>query len=133
MSNLERAAFGFFSRRTVFDEFRRPWAARELVPLDPKEREVIEALRDAYLARQRKVVAPLDSRYPYLPWVLDAIRKLDAGKLLGHLAWKQRHQRTKEELAELKRLHGRALNYLQWRHKEVTHRRREDDVGALRW
>jgi hypothetical protein len=123
MSNLERRAFGFFSRRTIFDEFRRPWAARELVPLDPQEREAIDALRDAYLASQREVIASLHARYPYLPWVLDAIRMLDAGKLLGHFAWKQRHERTKKELAELKRLHGRTLDYLWWREKEIAHRR----------
>jgi hypothetical protein len=128
MSNLERRGFGFFSRRTVFDEFRRPWAARELVPLDPEEAEAIEALRGAYLARQREVVASLHARYPYLPWVLDAIRKLDTARLLGHFAWKQRHERTKKELAELNRLHGRALGYLQWRQREVTHRRQN-----VRW
>ena len=128
MSNLERRAFGFFSRRTVFDEFRRPWAARELVPLDRAERDAIDALRDAYLARQREIVASLHARYPYLPWVLEAIRKLDAGKLLDHFVWKERHKRTKKELAELKRLHGRALNYLQWRQKEVNRRRQN-----VRW
>jgi hypothetical protein len=124
MSNLERRAFGFFSRRTVFDEYRRPWAARELIPLDPQEREAIDALRDAYLARQREVVASLHARYPYLPWVLDAIRKLDADKLLGHFPWKQRNDRTKKELAELKRLQGRTLDYVHWREKEVAHRQR---------
>lgn len=124
MSALERRAFGFFTRRAVFDELGRPRADRELLPLDPDEVEAIDALRDAYLARQREVVASLHARYPYLPWVLHAIRRLDAGRLLDHYARNDRHERTRKELAELKRLQGRTIGYLQWRKSEVARVRR---------
>jgi DNA-binding Lrp family transcriptional regulator len=122
MTGLERRAFGFFSRRTVFDDLGRPRADRELVPLGADEHETIDALRDEYLARQREFVATLHARYPHLPWALHAIRRLGARRLLDHYAWADRHERTRKELAELKRLQGRTLDYPKWRALEVSNR-----------
>jgi hypothetical protein len=78
------------SRRTVFDKLRRPWATRELIPLNPQGREAIDALRDAYLAGQRQVVAFLNARYPSLPWVLDAVGSLTSARRRGASAQRLR-------------------------------------------
>jgi DNA-binding Lrp family transcriptional regulator len=124
MAGLERQAWGFFARRTTLDELGRPHAVHEQIPLSSEEREAISSLRVAYFDGQREFVAALHARYPYLPWVVRAIRKLDAGRLLEHRTWKERHGRTKNDLAELKRLHGRTLDY---------QKRREYEVGQRWW
>ncbi len=124
MTGLERQAWGFFARRTALDGLGRPHAVHEEITMSPEEREAISSLRDAWFARQREFVASLHARYPYLPWVVRAIRELDEGRLLEHRTWKERHGRTKNDLAELKRLRGRTLDYL---------KRREYEVGQRWW
>jgi DNA-binding Lrp family transcriptional regulator len=124
MTGLERQAWGFFARRTALDGLGRPHAVHEEIPMSPEEREAVSSLHDALFGRQREFVASLHARYPYLPWVVRAIRELDAGRALEHRAWKERHGRTKNDLAELKRLRGRALDYL---------KRREYEVGQRWW
>jgi Replication-relaxation len=122
MTGLERQAWGFFARRTTLDGLGRPHAVHEEVPLSPEEREAVSSLRDAWFARQREFVAFLHARYPYLQWVVRAIRELDEGRLLEHRTWKERHGRTKNDLAELKRLQGRSIDYLKRREYEVSQR-----------
>ena len=122
MTGLERQAWAFFAQRTALDELGRPNAIHEEIPMSPEEREVISALHDAWFDRQRQFVASLHARYPYLPWVVRAIRELDAGRLVHHRTWWERHGRTKNDLAELKRLHGRTLGYLKRREYEVSER-----------
>jgi hypothetical protein len=73
-------------------------------------------------ARQRELVASLHARYPHLPWVLRATRELDGDEPLYHRTWWERHERTKRDLAELKRLQGRMLDYLGWRKHEISNR-----------
>jgi len=124
MTGLERQAWAFFARRTDLDGLGRPHAVHEEVPLSPEEREAVSSLHDGLFARQREFVASLHARYPFLPWVVRAIRELDAGRLLRHRTWWERHGRTKNDLAELKRLQGRALDYL---------KRREYEVGQRWW
>lgn len=92
--------------------------------MNSEEREAVSSLHDALFGRQREFLASLHSRYPLLPWVVRAIGDLDAGRLLEHRAWEERHGRTKNDLAELKRLQGRALDYL---------KRREYEVGQRWW
>jgi len=84
--------------------------------------EALSKLHVTLFARQREFVASLHARYPYLPWVVRAIRELDAGRLVHHRTWWERHGRTKNDLAELKRLHGRTLGYLKRREYEVSER-----------
>ena len=122
MTGLERRAWAFLARRTALDELGRPHAVREEIPLSPEEREVVSALHDAWFDRQRQFVASLQARHPYLPWVVRAIRELDAGRLLDHRTWWERHGRTKKDLAELKRLRGRSLDYLKRQDYEVGQR-----------
>ncbi len=122
MSDLERPAWRFFARRTVLDPMGTPSAASEKTPASSVEREAISSLRAAYLARQRETVASLHARYPFLPWVLRAIRELDAHELLHHRTWWERHERTKKDLGELKRLQGRVLAYVDGRKHEVSNR-----------
>lgn len=104
------------------DELGRPHAVHEQFPLSPEEREAISSLRDAYFDAQREFVAALHARYPYLPWVVRAIREMDSGRLLHHRTWWERDGRTKNELAELKRLQGRTRGYLKHREYEVGQR-----------
>jgi hypothetical protein len=92
--------------------------------MSPEEREAVSSLHNALFARQREFVAFLHARYPHLPGVVRAIRELDEGRLLAHRSWKERQGRTKNDLAELKRLHGRSLDYL---------KRREYEVGQRWW
>ena len=122
MSDLERRAWRFFARRTELDPLGTPSASSERTPTSPEEREAITSLRAAHLARQRETVASLHARYPYLPWVLRAIRELDGEELLYHRTWWERHERTKEDLGELKRLQGRVLAYLGRRKRWVSDR-----------
>jgi hypothetical protein len=122
MTDLERRAWRFFARRTELDQLATPSATREQVPVSPEEQEAISSLQSAYLARQRETVASLHTRYPHLPWVLRASRELGAGELLYHRTWWERHERTKRDLAELKRLQGRILDYVGWRKHEVSNR-----------
>jgi hypothetical protein len=124
MTGLQRQAWGFFARRTALDELGRPHAVHEEIPMSSEERGMVSALRDAWFGRQREFVASLHARYPYLPWVVRAIRELDVGRLLHHRTWWERHGRTKKDLAELKRLQGRAFDYL---------KRREYEVGQRWW
>jgi hypothetical protein len=124
MTGLERRAWAFFARRTALDELGRPHAVLVEIPLSPEEREVVAALHDAWFDRHRQFVASLHARYPYLPWVVRAIRELDAGRLLDHRTWWERHGRTKKDLTELKRLQGRTLDYV---------KRREYEVGQRWW
>lgn len=124
MSGLERRAWGFFARRTDLDGLGRPHAVHEEMPMSLEEREAVSSLHDAFFGQQREFAASLLARYPHLPWVVRAIRELDAGRLLGHRTWKERHGRTKNDLAEQKRLHGRTLGYL---------KRREYEVGQRWW
>jgi hypothetical protein len=124
MTGLEQQAWGFFARRTALDGLGRPHAVHEEIPMSPDERDAVSSLHDALFGRQREFVAFLHARYPYLPWVLRAIGELDAGRLLEHRTWWERHGRTKNDLAELKRLQGRALDYL---------KRREYEVGQRWW
>jgi DNA-binding Lrp family transcriptional regulator len=124
MTGLEDQAWGFFARRTALDGLGRPHAVHEEIPMSPEEREAVSSLHDALFARQREFVATLHARYAYLPWVVRAIRELDAGRALEHRAWKERHGRTKNDLAELKRLQGRSIDYL---------KRREYEVGQRWW
>ncbi|HYV01419.1 MAG TPA: replication-relaxation family protein [Actinomycetota bacterium] len=123
MTDLDKRVWRFFARRTVLDEQGRPTDAQEKLPMTPEDREAIASLREGILVRQREFVASLHARYPYLPWVLRAIRELDGGKLLYHRTWWERHERTRKDLAELKRLQGRAKDYLGWRSHEVSTRR----------
>jgi len=122
MTDLEKRAWRFFARRTVLDEQGRPTDGQEKVPVSPEEREAISSLREDILVHQREFVASLHARYPYLPWVLRAIRELDGDKLLYHRTWWERHERTKKDLAELKRLQGRSKDYIEWRSHEVSTR-----------
>lgn len=122
MTGLERQVLGFFARRTDLDELGRPHAVHEEISMSSEERDALSSLHDAFFARQREFVASLHARYPYLPWVVRAIRELDAGRLLEHRTWKERHGRTKNDLAELKRLQGRTLDYLKRREYEVSQR-----------
>ena len=124
MTGVEKQAWGFFARRTDLDELGRPHAVHEEIPVSPGEREVVSSLRDAWFDRQRQFVASLHARYPYVPWVVRAIRELDAGRLLEHRTWLDRHGRTKKDLSELKRLRGRSLECL---------KRREYEVGQRWW
>lgn len=130
MTGLERQAWGFFARRTTLDDLGRPHAVHEEIPLSPEEREALSSLQDAWFARQREFVASLHARYPYLPWIVRAIRELDAGRLLHHRTWWERHGRTKNDLGELKRLQGRTLDYLKRREREISERRRSANVIA---
>jgi hypothetical protein len=130
MTPTEKRAWAFFARRTALDELRRPHAVHEEISTSPEEREAISSLHDAWFARQREFVASLHARYPYLPWVVRAIRELDAGKLLHHRTWWERHARTKNNLAELKRLQGRSLDYLKLRGHQIAERRRGANVIA---
>jgi hypothetical protein len=122
MTALERRAWRFFARRTELDQLATPSAARERVSVSPEEQEAISSLQTAYFARQRETVASLHARYPHLPWLLRATRELGAGELLHHRTWWERHERTKRDLAELKRLSGRALDYVGWRKNELSNR-----------
>jgi hypothetical protein len=122
MTGLEQQAWGFFARRTELDGLGRPHAEHEEITMSPEEREAVSSVHDALFARQREFVASLHARYPYLPWVVRAIRVLDAGRLLRHRTWKERHGRTKNDLAELKRLRRRSIDYLKRREYEVTQR-----------
>jgi hypothetical protein len=122
MTDLERRAWRFFARRTELDQLATPAAASERTPTTPVEREAISSLRASYLARQRETAASLHARYPYLPWVLRVIRELDGDELLYHRTWWERHERTKKDLGELKRLQGRVLNYLGLRKRWVSER-----------
>jgi hypothetical protein len=122
MGELERRAYRFFQRRTALDSMDQPHSATDRIELSDEEREAIATLRAAYLGRHRDVVASLHARYPYLPWVLRAIRQVDADHVLDRWVWRERHSRTKKDLAELKRLQGRELDYLQWRNMEVSER-----------
>jgi len=123
MTPLERRAWGFFARRTEINQYLgRPVAVSEQFRTSSEDREAITSLREDWFARQREFVASLHARYPYLPWVLRAIRKLDAGRLLDHETWRKRHDRTKSDLVELKRLKGRSLDYPMWREHEVSRR-----------
>jgi hypothetical protein len=124
MTGLERQAWGFFARRTALDGLGRPHAVDEEITMSPDERDAVSSLHDALFGRQREFVAFLHARYPYLPWVVRAIGELDEGRLLEHRTWKERHGRTKNDLAELKRLRGRSLDYL---------KRRGYDVGQRWW
>ncbi len=124
MTGLEKQAWGFFARRTALDGLGRPHAVHEEIPMSPDEREALSSLHDVFFGRQREFVAFLHARYPYLPWVVRAICELDAARLLEHRTWKERHGRTKNDLAELKRLQGRTLDYL---------KRREYEVGQHWW
>lgn len=128
MTGLENQAWGFFARRTALDELGRPHAVHEEMPMSPEEREAVSSLHDAFFAQQREFLASLHARYPHLPWVVRAIRELDAGRLLEHRTWKERHGRTKNDLAELKRLHGRTLDYLKRREYEVGQQWRKASV-----
>jgi hypothetical protein len=123
MTGLERRAWGFFARRTTLDELGRPHAVNEQIPMSPEEREAVSSLRDAWFARQREFVASLHARYRYLPWLVRAIRELEAGRLLHHRTWWERHGRTKNDLGELKRLQGRILEYLKRREHLISERR----------
>lgn len=130
MTGLETQAWGFFARRTALDELGRPHGVHEEMPMSPEEREAVSSLHDAFFAQQREFLASLHARCPHLPWVVRAIRELDAGRLLEHRTWKERHGRTKNDLAELKRLHGRTLDYLKRREYDVSHRRWASNVIA---
>jgi hypothetical protein len=123
MGEVERRAYSFFQRRTKLDCWWQPQATGKQVPLSEEERQAIDELRASYLTRQRRAVADLHARYPYLPWLLRAMRRLDEGLLLEPSVWRSRHQTTKSQLAETKRLDGRTLDYLQWRVGEVKQRR----------
>lgn len=90
--------------------------------MSSEEREAVTSLREDWFARQKEFLASLHARYPYLPWVLRAIRTLDADTLLHQETWRNRHDRTKNDLVELKRLHGRSLDYAGWRSLEVSNR-----------
>jgi hypothetical protein len=121
MTPLERRAWGFFARRTEMSRFLgRPVQVREQFPMSSEEREAVTSLREDWFARQKEFLAFLHARYPYLPWVLRAIRTLDAGTLLHQETWRNRHDRTKNDLVELKRLQGRSLDYAGWRSLEVS-------------
>ena len=123
MTPLERRAWGFFARRTEINRYLgRPIEVSEQFPMSSEEQEATTSLREDWFARQRELVASLHARYPHVPWVLRAIRELDAGKLLGHDTWRKRHDRTKSDLVELKRLQGRSLDYPKWREHEVSRR-----------
>jgi hypothetical protein len=55
---------------------------RQGVPDPPgfrEEREAVTLLHEDWFARQKEFLASLHARYPFLPWVLRAIRTLDAG------------------------------------------------------
>lgn len=130
MTGLERQAWGFFARRTVLDDLGRPHAVHVQIPMSPEEREVVSSLHDAWFVRQREFVASLHARYPYLPWVVRAIRELDAGRLLHHRTWWERHGRIKNDLGELKRLQGRSLDFLNAREHLISERRRGANVIA---
>lgn len=123
MGDTEWRAYGFFQRRTKLDAWEKPQAAGEPLPLSADESGVIEALRRFYLQRQREEVGRLHARYPYLPWLLAAMRRLDDGRLLEPTVWRNRRNTTKAQLAMAKRLHGRALDYLKWREREIKERR----------
>jgi Replication-relaxation len=122
MTGMEQQAWGFFARRTEIDALGRPHAVHEEIPMSPEEREAVSSLHSALFARQREFVAFLHARHPHLPWVVRAIGELDAGRLLEHPTWWERHGRTKNDLAELKRLQGRTLDYLKRREYEVGQR-----------
>jgi hypothetical protein len=123
MTPLERRAWGFFARRTEISRLLgRPVPVPEQFPMSSEEREAITVLREDWFARQKEFLASLHARYPYLPWVLRAIRILDAGTLLHQETWRNRHDRTKNDLVELKRLIGRSLDYPGWRSLEVSNR-----------
>jgi hypothetical protein len=124
MGDSERRAYRFFQRRTELDSWGAPESARERLPISEQERHAIEELRRLYLKRQRNAVASLYARYPYLPWLLQAMRRLDESTLLEPSAWKNRNERTKTQLKTLKRLHGRMLDYLKERDVEIRGRRR---------
>jgi hypothetical protein len=123
MGEVERRAYSFFQRRTKLDDWWQPQSLGNQLPLSEEERQAIEELRASYLTRQRRAVAALHARYPYLPWLLPAMRRLDEGLLLEPSVWRSRHQTIKSQLAEMKRLHGRRLDYLQWRYNEIKSRR----------
>jgi len=124
MTPLERRAWGFFARRTEINRYLgRPIELSEQFPMSSEEREAITSLGEDWFARQREFVASLHARYPNLPWVLRAIREVDAGKLLDDRTWRKRHDRTKNDLVEMRRLQGRSLDYPKWREQEVSRRR----------
>jgi hypothetical protein len=119
-----RDAIGrLLGRPEISQYLGRPIAVSEQFPMSSEEREAITSLRQDWFGRQREFVASLHARYPFLPWVLRAIRELDAGKLFSQETWRKRHDRTKNDLVELKRLTGRSLDYPKWREHEVSERR----------
>jgi hypothetical protein len=123
MGDVERRAYGFFQRRTKLDDRSQPGPARRRLPLSDDEREAVVALHRHYLGRQRDTVAALHTRYPYLPWLLGAMRRLDEGTLLDPSTWRNRHATTRAQLSAIKCIPGSALDYLTWREREIKERR----------
>jgi hypothetical protein len=99
MGDTEWRAYGFFQRRTKLDAWNKPQAVGERFPISAEEEEAIEALHRLYVERQREEVGGLHARYPYLPWLLGAMRRLDDGRLLEPAAWRNRRSTSKAQLA----------------------------------
>jgi hypothetical protein len=130
MTETERRAYGYFLRRTGLDESDEPRDAREELPLNSEERQSIWVLRCLYLDRQRRTVAALHARHPYLPWVLRAIRRLDEGQILS--GWSRRHlaAETEKALAKLEEANERMAEYVRWREKAIEEERRRHGFTA---
>lgn len=122
MSGVERQAFEFFVRRTLFDG-DQPRAVPETVPPDRDDQRVIEALRRLVLRRQKGRVASLHARYPQCPSLLGVIRMLDEGTLLSHIEQQGLGDRVRKDLVNLKRDDGRARDYLHWRSQRAREKK----------
>ncbi len=130
MTETERRAYGFFLRRTRLDDRDEPRDIEDKLPLSPEEEEAISVLRRLYLDRQRRTVAALHLRHPYLPFLLGAIRRLDEGKLLS--GWSRRHlaAETERALAKLQVANERMAEYLAWRSRAIEDERRRHGLTA---
>jgi hypothetical protein len=127
MTSVERAAYGFFLRRTRIDDARpRATGESERVALSEEERRAIRRLVAVYERRQQSKIAGLWSRYPGLPVLVRAMRTHEEGKLVP--GWsRHRDEWLREDLATLRRMEGRLRDYLAWRDTEA--RRRRERLG----
>lgn len=121
MSQEERRAWWFFERR--IDPGREPFAKRER-ELSPDEEEAMEDLRRFYFEQQRKRVTSLHTRYPHLPMLVRAIKRLDTGDLLSWGGESQINESLRRDLADRKKHHGKMLDFLIWRKDEIATRKR---------
>jgi hypothetical protein len=124
MSPAERAAFAFIERRLPGPEDNRHSEADPQPPTED-ERAAIEGLVDYYISCQKRRLAAFYARYPDCPHVLMAIGHLEAGRLLSSTDEEFLEQNVRNDLTNLKRGHGRRLDYLAWRQNKIEEERGE--------